>query len=43
MQTIWTSAENFLALYYGEKENTDPNGDQAACFKAMLEAWKKLN
>lgn len=42
VQTIWTSSENFLALYYGEKENNDPNGDQAGCFKALLEAWKQL-
>ena len=40
MQTIWSSAEQFMANYYGEKENTDPNGDQVACFKALLEAWK---
>ncbi len=40
MQTIWSSTEQFMANYYGEKENTDPNGDQVACFKVLLEAWK---
>lgn len=40
MQTVWSSAEEFIAVYYGEKENGDPNGDQVACFKALVEGWK---
>jgi len=41
MQTVWSSAEHFIAVYYGEKENTDPNGNQVACFKALVAAWKQ--
>ncbi len=41
MQTVWSSAEEFMAVYYGEKENSDPNGDQVACFKALVEGWQQ--
>jgi hypothetical protein len=37
MQTVWTSAGNFMDLYYGVKPNTDTRGDQAACFKSLLQ------
>lgn len=33
-QTIWTSAGNFMDLYYGRKK--EENGDQAGCFRAMV-------
>ncbi len=42
IQTVWTSAGNFMDLYYGDKPNTDPNGDQAACFKAVLSKMKTM-
>jgi len=41
LQTVWTSAGNFMDLYYGDKPNKDPNGNQAACFKAFLEKASK--
>ncbi|UZR98081.1 family 20 glycosylhydrolase [Chondrinema litorale] len=43
VQTVWTSAGNFMDLYYGVKPNTDENGDQAKCFKTVLEGFKSLD
>ncbi|MEL6925526.1 MAG: family 20 glycosylhydrolase, partial [Bacteroidota bacterium] len=42
IHTIWTSSKNFLDMYYGLKENKDPNGDQVGCFKALYEAIGQL-
>lgn len=43
IQTVWTSSENFMDYYYGIK--VQPNidqGDQAGCFKQLLEEINKL-
>ncbi|MEX0287873.1 MAG: family 20 glycosylhydrolase [Flavobacteriaceae bacterium] len=37
VQTIWTSADNFMDIYYEEKANEDPNGDQVGTFKQLFE------
>jgi len=43
IQTVWTSAENFMDYYYGVREQPNvENGDQAGCFKALIEAMKEL-
>ncbi len=43
IQTVWTSAENFMDYYYGIKEQPDiDRGDQAGCFKALFEAIGEL-
>lgn len=43
IQTVWTSAENFMDYYYGVKEQPNlESGDQARCFKDLLEAIAKL-
>ena len=42
IQTIWTSAENYMDLYYGVKEKpADAKGDQVKCFKDLFEAIGK--
>ncbi|MGI9544365.1 MAG: family 20 glycosylhydrolase [Cyclobacteriaceae bacterium] len=41
MQTIWTSASNFMDLYYGKKEDENAMG-QVHCFKAMVAHFKTL-
>ena len=39
IQTVWTSAENFMDYYYGVKKQPNlENGDQAGCFKDLLKA-----
>ena len=38
VQTIWTSADNFMDIYYGDKPNEDPNGDQVGAFKQLFKA-----
>ena len=43
IQTVWTSAENFMDYYYGISEQPDiDRGDQAGCFKDLLNAISKL-
>ncbi len=43
IQTVWTSAENFMDNYYGVKEQPDiSRGDQVGCFKDLFEAIGKL-
>lgn len=43
IQTVWTSSENFMDYYYEIKEQPDiDRGDQAGCFKQLLEAIGKL-
>ena len=43
IQTVWTSAENFMDYYYGVKEQPDlERGDQARCFKDLLKALSDL-
>jgi hypothetical protein len=42
IQTIWTGPSSFLDIYYGLKPNTDPNGDQVACFKDLFGAIGNL-
>ncbi len=43
IQTVWTSAENFMDYYYGIKEQPDiDRGDQAGCFKALCKAIAAL-
>jgi hypothetical protein len=43
IQTVWTSSENFMDYYYGIKEQPDKDrGDQAGCFKELLEEIGKL-
>lgn len=43
LQTIWTSADNFLDMYYGKKPHEDPDGDQIATFHRLFEEIGKLN
>lgn len=43
IQTVWTSAENFMDYYYGVKEQPNPErGDQAGCYKQLFEAINNL-
>ena len=43
IQTVWTSAENFMDYYYGIKVQQDiERGDQAGCFKDLFEAIGQL-
>ena len=44
MQTIWTSAENFLDYYYGRKQfDMESNrGDYVECFNTLFEEINKL-
>lgn len=43
IQTVWTSAENFMDYYYGVKVQPDiSRGDQAGCFKDLLKAIGEL-
>jgi hypothetical protein len=43
IQTVWTSAENFMDYYYRIKEQPNPDkGDQAGCFKDLLKAMSEL-
>ncbi|MCB0610224.1 MAG: family 20 glycosylhydrolase [Lewinellaceae bacterium] len=42
LQTVWTSAENFMDLYYGRKQEQAPErGDQAGCFRDMVDEMKR--
>ena len=41
MQTVWSSADNFINDYYNGAK-MDEKGSQTACFKAMVTAIKKL-
>ena len=38
MHTVWSSAEQFLDIYYKRKPNQDKDGNQVATLKAMVEA-----
>ncbi len=43
IQTVWTSAENFMDLYYGvKKQPADAQGDQVGCFNEMFKAINEL-
>ncbi len=42
LQTVWTSAENFLDRYYGVTENKDERGDYMKCFKGLFVEMGKL-
>lgn len=42
MQTVWSSAEDFMDVYYGEKPNTDEKGSQVASLKAMVETIEAI-
>lgn len=43
IQTVWTSAENFMDFYYGVREQPDiSRGDQAGCFKDLFKAIGEL-
>ncbi len=43
IQTVWSSAENFMDSYYGEtKVPAGAKGDQVQCFKMLFEAIGKL-
>ena len=43
IQTVWTSAENFMDYYYGEQEQPNiESGDQAGCFKDLIQAIADL-
>ena len=37
MQTIWMGMDDFLDIYYGQKTNEDPNGDQVGTFKYLFD------
>jgi len=44
IQTVWTSAENFMDYYYGIKEQPNiSRGDQAGCFKDLFQAIGELD
>ena len=42
MQTVWTSAGNFLDQYYGITEPTNRRGNQVECFKTLFDEINKL-
>jgi hypothetical protein len=43
IQTVWTSAENFMDYYYGVREQPDLNrGNQAGCFRMLFDAIAEL-
>ncbi len=42
LQTVWTSADNFLDRYYGITENEDQRGDYMKCFKGLFAEIAKL-
>jgi len=43
IQTVWTSAENFIDYYYGVKEQPNiEQGDQAGCFKDLIKAMNNV-
>lgn len=43
IQTVWTSAENFMDYYYGVKVQPDiQQGDQAGCFRDLFKAIGNL-
>lgn len=42
MHTVWSSAESFMDVYSGQKENTDERGNQAETLKAMTARIKAL-
>lgn len=41
MQTVWSSAEEFMNNYYGDSTENTEAGSQVQSFKAMLEALRK--
>jgi hypothetical protein len=42
MQTVWTSAGNFMDGYYGRKDISEGRGNQVECFKQLFEEINKL-
>jgi len=43
IQTVWSSADNFMDQYYGEvSPSQDPSRDQVGCFKTLFEAIGKI-
>ncbi len=43
IQTVWTSAENFMDYFYGVKEQPGlEQGDQAGCFRELFKAIGEL-
>ncbi len=42
MQTIWSSAEDFMNNYYGKVPDTDQRGSQVESFKAMVSSIHNL-
>ena len=42
MHTVWSSAEDFMDVYYKEKPNSDENGNQVATLRAMIDATADL-
>ena len=43
IQTVWTSAENFMDYFYGIKEQPGlEQGDQAGCFRDLFKAIAEL-
>lgn len=43
IQTVWTSAENFMDYYYGIKEQPNiEQGDQVGCFRELFKAIGEL-
>jgi hypothetical protein len=43
MQTIWTSASNFMDVFYARKDLSNNRGDYVECFKVLYEEIDKLN
>lgn len=43
IHTVWTSADQFMDVYYGDKKNEDPQGNQVACFNALFDEIADLN
>jgi len=42
MQTIWTSADQFMDTYSGKEADNDERGSQVKCFATMLEAIEQI-
>ena len=43
IHTVWTDADSFMDVYYGDKKNEDPQGNQVACFNALFDEIADLN
>ena len=43
IHTVWTDADAFMEVYYGDKKNENPQGNQVACFNALFSEIANLS